>query len=429
MNMKRILSTIIDIFIVITAFTMTNLTAFSPTEQFPPMSNLFVLTWIGVVAGMVVLIFIQLKFLSVWDEYKKAWKKQLPLIIFIAFCICTLLWSVYLIASVYELTAMVFATLIGVYLAVRYMPETGFEMLRYFGIFSVLASFLLLLAAPSLARLDNPVFNGAWRGIFWHRNHLGSLMAFFSAVFLIKAALVKHLRVQLIVNAALFVLSAILIFGSRSATGILIFFILTGLLILTFLWLKLRHHLKKNHYVGLAIVGGLIIILLLFNLNFIFSLVGRDTSLAGRIPLWIDLISRTWTAKPILGYGFGALWNQEAFRISMQTRLGWRYPVYFGDNGYLDILLNTGLIGLSLFVVFFVITGARCGRVFMKSSSLMGLVPLLIFVYVLLANISYSFLLEVDQFVWMLLVVAAILSVRMLDVKSVPNNKISNPQP
>ena len=315
MNIKRICSTIIDVFIIIAAFILTNLTAFSVTEQFPPMSNLFVLTWIGVLTGMVALVFIQLKFLTMWGDYIKAWKKQLPLITFVAFCICTLIWSVYFTASMYELAAMIFATLIGVYLAVRYKPETGFEILRYFGIFSIIASYILLLAAPPLARLDNPVFNGAWRGIFWHRNHLGSLMAFFSAIFLIKAATVKHLRVQLGLNIILYVLSVVLIFGSRSATGILIFFFLNGLLVLTFLWLKFRQSLKKYHYIGMAIVGGIIIVLLLSNLNFIFGLVGRDTSLTGRIPLWVDLLSRTWSQKPILGYGFGALWNQEAFRI------------------------------------------------------------------------------------------------------------------
>jgi hypothetical protein len=31
-----------------------------------------------------------------------------------------------------------------------------------------------------------------------------------------------------------------------------------------------------------------------------------------------------------------------------------------------------------------------------------------VFVYVLVANLSYSFLLEIDQFVWMLLVMAAV---------------------
>jgi exopolysaccharide production protein ExoQ len=254
-------------------------------------------------------------------------------------------------------------------------------------------------------------------------------MTFFSAIFLLKTAMVRHLRVQFIVNVVLFILATVLVFGSGSAAGILIFFILNGLLLLAFLWLKFRNYLKKKHYLGLAIGGGIIAVLFLTNLNFIFGLLGRNTSLTGRIPLWAELISHVWVQKPILGYGFGALWNQEAFRISMQTKVGWLYPVYFSDNGYLDLLLNTGLIGLSLFIVFFVVTGERCGRVFLKTASLISLFPLLTFGYVLLANISYSFLLEVDQFVWMLLVIGAVMSVRMLDVIKIKGNKINNPQP
>ena len=429
MQVKRLISRFIDIIFIFTAFVLTNLTAFSVTVRFPDLSDSYVYACVAMIASLLALLFVQIDLLALWSDFKNIWKKQLPLIIFIVFCIASLLWSVYFNASLFQLSLMIFASLIGVYLAIRYKPGTVFEIVRYFGVFSVVTSFLLFILVPPLARLDNPVFQGAWRGIFWHRNHLGSLMAFFSAIFLVKAMITSHLRVQLFINAVFFILSALLVFGSRSATGILIFLFLSGMLFFVFLWLRIRHVLKKKHYIILLIILGIIAIILITNLDFFFGLLGRNTSLTGRIPLWNDLIKNIWTQRPILGYGFGALWKQESFRIFMQMKLGWTYPVYFSDNGYLDLLLNIGVVGLCSFVMFFLITGVRSFKAFVKNPNPISLFPLLIFVYVLVANISYSFLVEIDQFVWMLLVIAATLSIRMVGIDKIPNNKTNNPQP
>jgi O-antigen ligase len=117
-----------------------------------------------------------------------------------------------------------------------------------------------------------------------------------------------------------------------------------------------------------------------------------------------------WPERPVLGYGYGALWNQTSFRLELQELHGWPYPVFFSDNGYLDLLLNLGVIGLVLFLVFFLITGYRTVKHLGQERTPASFFPLMIWTYVGLANLSYSFLLEVDQFVWMLLVMAAVWS-------------------
>jgi exopolysaccharide production protein ExoQ len=367
--------------------------------------------------------------MAIGSEIIKTWRSQIPLMLFVVYSICTLFWSTYFLASVYELSQFIFATLIGVYIAVRFKPEKVFKIIVYYSVFSILASALLLVFDPSLARIDNAFFQGAWRGIYWHRNHLGSLMAFFSAILLLELAMNKH-RLWLSISLFVcFILAAVMVFGSRSATGILIFFILNGMFILGYLWVKFQHRLIKKHYKGLAVCFGLALLLAVANIEKIFALLGRNSTLTGRVPVWIDLLTRIWVQKPILGYGFGALWNQEAFRLSMTSFHKWGYMMYFSDNGFLDILLNTGLIGLLIFLVFFVITGIRSTSTFIRSKSLISFVPLILFSYVFWANISYSFLLEVDQFVWLLLIFSAVLPLRILDSKTVPNKSINNPQP
>jgi O-antigen ligase len=159
-------------------------------------------------------------------------------------------------------------------------------------------------------------------------------------------------------------------------------------------------------FIGLVVVG---LILFSFNPGFFFGLVGRTSNLTGRIPLWQDLFSNFYMTKPWLGYGYGALWMQESFRVLMQTRHNWPYPVYFADNGFFDILLNLGVFGLGLFLAMYFKAVNGCIRAIIASPSWEYFFLFFLLLYATLGNLAYSFLLEVDQFVWMLLVLAVFL--------------------
>jgi O-antigen ligase len=149
-------------------------------------------------------------------------------------------------------------------------------------------------------------------------------------------------------------------------------------------------------------LGGLAVIL---NTEYIFGLLGRSATMTGRIPLWHDLLLNVYTKKPVIGYGYGALWMQQDFRHFMQLRHGWKYEVFFADNGFLDILLNTGALGLIIFIWFYIKLGFDSLKKMMNKKKWMFTIPVLTLNYVLIGNIAYSFMLEVDQFVWILLIV------------------------
>jgi hypothetical protein len=71
-----------------------------------------------------------------------------------------------------------------------------------------------------------------------------------------------------------------------------------------------------------------------------------------RLILWKDIIQKSMI-KPILGYGFGMLYNNETVKD-----MGWKYgqDVGFLDphNSYLSVLYRTGFIGLSIFLLFII---------------------------------------------------------------------------
>ena len=85
--------------------------------------------------------------------------------------------------------------------------------------------------------------------------------------------------------------------------------------------------------------------------------------------------------------------------------VGWKYPVYFADNGFFDIMLNMGVIGLLLFFGIYIKLGIRSICQGIKSKLWFHFFPFLIFLYIFTGNLTYSFLLEVDQFVWMLMII------------------------
>jgi len=75
----------------------------------------------------------------------------------------------------------------------------------------------------------------------------------------------------------------------------------------------------------------------------ISSIVGRDESLTGRSEIWARLVPFA-IEKPIWGHGFGGFWTDE-MRAATDSH---------AHNGYLDIILNLGFVGLGLFCAFIV---------------------------------------------------------------------------
>lgn len=71
------------------------------------------------------------------------------------------------------------------------------------------------------------------------------------------------------------------------------------------------------------------------------SIFSRDETLTGRTDIWAYLIPYA-TAYPLLGHGFGGFWT-DVHRAATSSH---------AHNGYLDIILNIGFIGLILFSIY-----------------------------------------------------------------------------
>ena len=73
----------------------------------------------------------------------------------------------------------------------------------------------------------------------------------------------------------------------------------------------------------------------------------RDFYLTGRVPLWVS-ITRSVAEKPILGYGYSGYWFVSESWATHAARFAWLPG--FAHNGYLDLLLDLGVVGLAVFL-------------------------------------------------------------------------------
>lgn len=385
---------------------LANLRALVFIFLFPDTSRLLGPAWIEIMlwmlAGAGVLYLLARH--NEWTYFLTSWRRNWLLALFLLLAFFSSLWSVNPLATVFRSLELFFATLIASYFGMRLGPQKLLDLLFWFGAILLIFSIALVYGAPPSGTMYWAPFQGAWRGVYWHRNHLASITAFLSIVYLLRMILAFRERNQKwILDGIMFMFSLLTVYFTRSATGYILLLVLTFSLIVVLLWLWLYPYLKKSHYLIILGTGILAGILILMNLDSIFGLFNRDATMTGRVGLWshlLDLASeRLW-----LGHGFGAVWTLDVFREQIRHLAGWTSQPLIADNGFLDIFLHLGLAGLVIFIGVLALAVVRSLRYALTQKTLASFLPLLVMVYALFGNITFSLFAETEVFVWFLIV-------------------------
>ncbi|MCA1899930.1 MAG: O-antigen ligase family protein [Chloroflexi bacterium] len=350
---------------------------------------------------------------NLYGGFLNAWRRNPFLIAFTIFSAASLLWSTAWNVTLQRLASFLFASFAAVFLGVRYSLKDLLHALYWMGAVVTLTGLALALAVPELGRDLNPLYNGAWRGVFWHKNQLGNILPVFNLVFLLYVLLEwKNRSRALWLSVVLYLISLVEIALARSASGYILTMALHLGLGVAALWLRVKSLLRSWHY--FAALGGVLAAaaVLLLNLRFVFGLFGKNVTLTGRIPMWGVLFREVFPLHPWLGQGFGTIWADLDFRLFMRDRVGWSYPVLIGDNGFIDILLNLGLIGLALFLCVYLTAWAAAIRYSFRDPALESFFPALFMLYTLLANITFSLFMETEVFIWMVMVSLSVIGAR-----------------
>jgi O-antigen ligase len=110
------------------------------------------------------------------------------------------------------------------------------------------------------------------------------------------------------------------------------------------------------------------------------------SSINGRIPVWKECMDYI-AMRPLIGYGYGAFWTGERV-LEISDSAGWVAPN--AHNGYLDMALDIGVIGLVLFTLTLIYGLLRCISLFKHRKSVYYSFALSCIIFFSLSNILGS---------------------------------------
>jgi O-antigen ligase len=300
-------------------------------------------------------------------------------------------------------------TSFGLYLASRFSLKEQVQLLAMTFGFGALSSAFFAIASPYIGQhsWDHP---GAWKGIYDYKNTLGSMMVMGSLAYFLLP--IDHLitpirkRIGFLLKLAGIVISLAVVLLSTSKTSLVIYFLLVAILIF---YGKYRWQGKLTViYLDMTVLFlGCFGTIVLTNWINILSSLGKDYTMSGRTLMWEVMLMRI-EDRPWLGYGRGAFWMKGTkYPIEVGNSVASTFIAPHGHNGFLDLVLDLGLIGLALFLISFIIAFSRSLKRAYAVESSPDLWPLAFLLFLAMNNMMESYLLRLTNIYWVLYVTVA----------------------
>lgn len=324
------------------------------------------------------------------------------------------LWSDFSSWSLSKGIATVQTAYFGLYMASRFSLKQQLQMLAWvLGIIAVF-SLLFTLAVPGAA-IEAGANAGAWRGPFVQKNLLARIVVLGAIVFLLLALESRRHRYWLWGGFSLCVL-LILLSGSKTA---LLLFLLIVLLLPLYKALRWTDTKVIPLLITLILVAGSLAVVVTGNWENILLGLGRDPTLSGRTNLWelaIELISE----RPWLGYGYQGFWQKGGEAEIIWKAEGYKPP--HAHNGFINITLDLGLIGLFLFLLTITVTYFRSVAWLRTGKTTVELWPIFYVTFFFMYNHSENTIVEQNSIFWALLVAVALSMKRLRRIHSDDNS-------
>ena len=342
--------------------------------------------------------------------------RQKPLLAFCAFAWISSAWSVEPGVTAWRSALFAGTAAVGWYLGSRFSLEQQPMLLVGAATIGALSSAIATAIWPHLGTRTRPFPGHQWSGIYVNRNQLALAMSIglLGAVFL---AWTSGRRRLAYVGAAVVFVFWIAVSGSR--TGPVAIAATLGICALV---VVLRRLLAATYSpaVGASYLGAIVFsvgALAYALLPTILQWLGRSPTLSKRTRIW-ELARWFASLKPWHGWGFDALWAnrraigqaQAAYGGTLAARPegarpgGWPFAAH---NGYYEILIGLGALGLILLVCFLAFALWRAFKFAWAHGDIMSLWPFAFLVFIVLVNCTESMFIP-SEALWALTVAAAV---------------------
>lgn len=315
----------------------------------------------------------------------------------VGLCFASSYWSIAPDITTRRTIAVAVTSLFGLYLAARYNGEDLVQIIAFSFAILAFGSYFVCLFVPHLGIHDD-INAGAWKGLWYEKNQMAAMMVLGFIAACASAYIAPERRKAWIGLAVMIFLLVVL---SRSKTSLLAclasagaFPVLTalqrgGVRSILFTWLAATA----------ALIGGA---LFYIAPDVIFKMLGKDPTLTGRTEIWASLM-RLSDKHPWLGYGYKAFWTPTSVPASV-VRAETHWDVPSAHNGWLDLLIQLGWVGVILFGAVLAI-GVFCAlfRFARVKDGFLSVLILLLFSFLIM---SESFILSQNSLIWALFVCA-----------------------
>ena len=289
-----------------------------------------------------------------------------------------------------------FATILfALSIAARFTVREQLFLLAWTMGFAIVINIIFTLALP-WAGIEAGEHQGAWRGVYSQKNVFARTMVF-SGITFVLAALASKTHRRLLLCGLGFSVLLILLSGSK---GALVLFSTLLVLVQLFRSLRWNNSLLMPFLILGVLLTSTVILLFIGNTETVVKLLGRDITLTGRTGIWSVVIGKI-AQHPWLGYGYKSFW----LGMAGDSADVW-YETFFmapnSHNGFLDLAVELGLVGLSCFLLTFTKSCLRAIQWVRLNPTAEGLFPIMYLMFVFMNNLVESTILDPALFVLLL---------------------------
>jgi O-antigen ligase len=301
-------------------------------------------------------------------------------------------------------------TAFGIYFATRFDVPDQLRLLAWTCGLVICASFLCAIFLPQYG-IDHTFHYGDWQGAFYQKNMLARAMVLATLVFLFVRFQSGNALRWIGLAGSLTLLGL-----SRSVSGIIVF----GIILVS--W-PLYSLFRTKFTFAVPVITVIFTVLAASAaiayqaLPTLLEMMNRDEGLTGRIDLW-DAVWLSISRRPWLGYGFDAFWQgMQGESANILTAIGWT-PAY-AHNGFLDLVLGLGFIGLAVFAIGYLALWRRALTLVSKVPGPSATWLCMYLAFMLFYNLTEGPVVSQNNITWVLYVATAVSLALYLPVKHV----------
>lgn len=279
-------------------------------------------------------------------------------------------------------------------------PQRLFDALRWALITSLIICWISMPLTPAAvhpASESDRALVGAWRGFFFHKNIAGAVM---SLCFIVCGN--SWIDKRKWYYALFAVMAFVFVIGTKSKTSLAL---CVGMLAISNIYRALSDNTQKRAILLLGLGFGMVGFLALYIAYqpTIERLFADPTAFTGRVSIW-RVVFDYLADHPFLGSGFGGFWQVGA-NSPAHDYLNQQFQMLtaHSHDGYLEIWVTTGPLGLVLLLISFLALPAYWFLTGSTRENQTLMVPAFaIWVFVMYQNLLETSFFDKDRQVWVI---------------------------